>query len=334
MLDGASAAINRPFFEPKWSRAEAGLIVTEGTSPSPNGLGYSRMPGIYNAEQVAGWKKVTDAVHAAGSHIFVQLMHTGRSGHPENLPQGGRLLAPSAVAWESEAWVDGKGKLAVPTAEAMSEADIETAIEEHVRAAELAIEAGFDGVELHGANGYLIEQFLNTAANKRTDQWGGSIENRIRFAVETAKRVAATIGPERVGIRLSPYSAGGGLNSADEAVEEVYERLAEELKKIGVLYIHLVDHSSLGMPEVPQSVKDKIRNAFGGTLIHAGGQSRESAEAALSGGQAELFAFARPFISNPRLVTKLRERQTLVAPDFDTFYSPGPEGYTDYPLNA
>ncbi|MGE0784471.1 MAG: alkene reductase [Sandaracinaceae bacterium] len=315
-------------------RAEAGLIITEGTSPSPDGLGYPRIPGLFNREQVAGWRKVTDAVHAKGSRIFVQLMHTGRVGHPGNLPSGARVLAPSAIAWESKMYVDGEGQLPVPTAEAMTEADIEHAIEEYVRAAELAMEAGFDGVELHGANGYLIEQFLNTAANQRTDAWGGSVENRTRFAIEVATRTAARIGGDRLGIRVSPYSVGGGLRGDDENVEEVHASLARELDAIGLVYMHIVDHSSLGMPPVPSSVKDKIRRAFGGTVILAGGYDRARAEADLAEGKGDLFAFARPFIANPRLPTKLREGTPLAAPDFATFYTPGEKGYTDYPIEG
>lgn len=315
-------------------RSEAGLIVTEGTAPSPNGLGYARIPGLFNAAQVAGWKKVTEAVHKAGSKIFVQLMHTGRVGHPENLPAGARLLAPSAIAWQGKMWVDGKGQLDVPVAEAMTEAEIEQAIEEHVRSAALAIEAGFDGVELHGANGYLIEQFLNSGGNQRTDRWGGSIENRARFAIEVARRVAEKIGGDRVGIRLSPYSANNGLTSDDGQVEPLYELLARELGKLGLVYIHVVDHSSMGGPVVSQSVKDKIRKAFGGTIILAGGFDAKTAQAALAEGRGELIGFGRPFIANPRLPSKLRSGSALAAPDMNAFFSADEKGYTDYPLEG
>ncbi|HVJ89227.1 MAG TPA: alkene reductase [Labilithrix sp.] len=313
-------------------RAEAGLIITEGASPSPNGLGYARIPGLFNAEHVAGWKKTTDAVHKARSHIFVQLMHTGRVAHPDNLPPGARVVGPSAIAWDSKMWVDGKGQIPVPTAHALTAEEIEQIIEEYVHSAALAIEAGFDGVELHGANGYLIEQFLNTAANQRTDAWGGSVENRLRFVLEIAKRSAAKIGGDRLGIRVSPYSNGGGLRSDDDAVEELHEKLAGELKKLGFAYIHVVDHSSMGMPPVTQSVKDKIRKAFGGTIILAGGITRASAEADLAAGRGDLFGFARAFIANPRLPTRLREELPLSQPDFNTFYTPDEKGYTDYPL--
>jgi N-ethylmaleimide reductase len=212
----------------------------------------------------------------------------------------------------------------------MTAEEIEQAIEEHARAAELAIEAGFDGVELHGANGYLIEQFLNTGVNQRADEWGGSVDNRIRFVVEIAKRVVARIGGNRLGIRVSPYSNGGGLRSNDDHVEELHEKLASEMKKLGLVHMHIVDHSSLGMPPVPQSVKDKIKSAFGGPIILAGGNDRASAEAALAAGRGDLFAFARAFIANPRLPTLLREGLPLAQPDFATFYTPDEKGYTDY----
>lgn len=313
-------------------RSEAGLIITEGTAPSPNGLGYSRIPGLFNAEHVAGWKKVTDAVHAAGSRIFVQIMHTGRVAHPENLPTGARLLAPSAIAWEGKMWVDGKGQLPVPVAEAMTAEDVEQALDEFVHSADLAIEAGFDGVELHGANGYLIEQFLNTAANQRTDKWGGSVENRIRFPVELAKRIAARIGGDRLGIRVSPYGGANGLRGDDDQIETVYEALATELSKIGLVYMHLVDHAAMGSPPVPASVKEKIRKAFGGTLILAGGYDLARANEDLAAGRGDLIAFGRPFIANPRLVSRLRAGLPLAAPDFSAFFSPDAKGYTDYPL--
>ncbi|MCL2726410.1 MAG: alkene reductase [Polyangiaceae bacterium] len=312
-------------------RAEAGLIVTEATSPSPDGLGYARIPGLFNAEHVTGWKKTTDAVHAAGSRIFIQLMHTGRVAHPDNLPSGARVVGPSAVAWDGKIWVDGKGEMPVPTAHALTVAEIERIIEDFARSAELAIDAGFDGVELHGANGYLIEQFLNTGANQRTDEWGGSVENRVRFVLEVAKRAAARIGGDRMGIRVSPYSNAGGLRSNDDEVETLHEILASELKKLGFVYMHLVDHSSMGMPPVPESVKEKIRKAFGGTLILAGGYDLEHANADLAAGRGDLIGFGRSFISNPRLPSKLRDGSELVAPDFATLYTPDEKGYSDYP---
>jgi N-ethylmaleimide reductase len=315
-------------------RAEAGLIVTEGTSPAPEGLGYARIPGLFDDEQVRGWKGVTGAVHGAGGRIFVQLMHTGRVAHPDNLPKGARHLGPSAVAAGGKMYVDGAGELEMPAPEAMSEDDIERAIEQFARSAELAVEAGFDGVELHGANGYLIDQFINTGSNRRTDAWGGSVENRGRFAREVAKRVAARIGADRLGIRVSPFGAFNGMTSADEGVEALHLSLARDLSVLGLAYLHLVDHSSMGAPPVPAAFKQQVREAFKGALVLSGGYDRDRAEHDLAENRGDLVAFGRPFIANPRLVTKLRDRSALAAPDFATFYTPGPKGYTDYPVGA
>ncbi|MCB9487698.1 MAG: alkene reductase [Deltaproteobacteria bacterium] len=311
-------------------RSGAGLIVTEGTSPSPNGLGYPRIPGIFSAEQVAGWRKVTDAVHEAGSRIFMQIMHTGRISHPNNMPEGARVLAPSAIAAAGEMWTDQEGLKPHPVPEEMTEADIESTIEEFVQGAKNAVEAGFDGVELHGANGYLITQFLNPKANQRTDQWGGSPENRNRFAIEVAERTAAAIGADRVGIRVSPYGVFNDLAPFD-GIEEQYESLAKALGELKLAYIHVVDHSAMGAPPVPDSVKTKIREAFGGTIILSGGYDGPRAEADLAAGKGELVAFARPFLANPDLIARIRSGAELNAPNMDTFYTPGAEGYTDYP---
>ncbi len=312
-------------------RADAGLIVTEGTSPSPDGLGYARIPGLFTLEQARAWRAVTDAVHARGGHIVVQLMHTGRVGHPLNLPPGGRILGPSAVAAPGTMWTDQQQAQPHPVPVAMTEADVEAALDSFAAASKLAVtEAGFDGVELHGANGYLIEQFLNTASNLRTDRWGGSVENRIRFAVEAARRSVAAAGPGRVGIRLSPYGANGGM-VADPETHAVYVALARELSALGLLYVHLVDHSSMGAPPVPKAVKDAVREAFRGPVILAGGFDRAAADAALAAGGGDLVAFGRPFLANPDLISRLRTGAALAAPDFSTAYTPGEKGYIDWP---
>ncbi|RKQ58050.1 N-ethylmaleimide reductase [Vogesella indigofera] len=310
-------------------RAEAGLIITEGTSPSPNGLGYARIPGLFNAEQVQGWRRVTDGVHQAGGRIFVQLMHTGRVSHPANMPAGASVLAPSAVAVPGEMWTDSDGMQPHPVPREMSEADIAHSIAEYAASAKLAIAAGFDGVELHAANGYLIDQFLNTASNQRHDRWGGAVENRIRFAVEVARATVAAIGAERVGMRISPY---GVFNAQlpDAEMDEVYLRLIEELNALGLLYIHIVDHSAMGAPEVSPALKAKLRASFDGQYILSGGYDVARADADLDAQRGDLVAFGRPFISNLDLVAKLKSGQELVAPDFATFYTPGAEGYTDY----
>ncbi len=311
-------------------RATAGLIITEGVSPSPNGTGYPRIPGIWNDRQVDGWRKVTAAVHGKGGCIFIQLMHTGRVGHPLNLTAGGELLAPSAIAAEGEVWTDAQGMQAHPAPRAMTEAEVDAAIEEYVQASRNAIAAGFDGVELHGANGYLMEQFLSPQTNQRTDRFGGSVENRQRFIVDVATRVAAAIGGERVGIRLSPYGANAGMKPYP-GIPETYHTLVQRLAATGIQYIHIVDHSAMGAPEVPASLKADLHQAWPRTYIVAGGFDGSTAEAALDEGRGDLVAFGRQFLANPDLVARLEAGLPLNSPDFASFYTPGPKGYTDYP---
>ena len=311
-------------------RSEAGLIITEGTSPSPNGLGYARIPGLFDREQVAGWRLVTDEVHAHGGRIFVQLMHTGRVGHPDNLPAGARLLAPSAVAASGTIYTDSEGPQPHPTPIEMSEADIRHAIDEFADSAALAIAAGFDGVEIHGANGYLVEQFLNTASNHRSDGWGGSVAGRARFALEVARRVTDRIGAGRVGIRLSPHGVFGGMQD-DPDTDALYRHLVAGLSRLGLGYLHLIDHSSMGAPPVPEALVKALRAGFRGRVILSGGYDKGRAEADLVAGRGDLIAFGRPFIANPRLVSRMRAGLPLAQPDFTTFYTPGEHGYTDYP---
>lgn len=313
-------------------RADAGLLITEGTSPSPDGLGYARIPGIFNDAQQAAWKRVTDEVHARGSRIFVQLMHTGRVGHENNLPKGARVVGPSAIAAPGTMHTDQAGAQPHPVPHAMTEADIEKALGEFTSAAQRAIAAGFDGIELHGANGYLIEQFLNAASNQRTDGWGGSIEGRIRFAVEAAKRAAAAIGGDRVAIRVSPAAGTQGL-VMDAQTTPLYLALMQALKPLGLAYVHVVDHSAMGAPKPPAELLAGMRETFGGPFILAGNFDAHRAEAALSEKRGELIAFGRPFIANPSLVKKLKSGAQLRGPDFATFYTPGAAGYTDYPVD-
>jgi N-ethylmaleimide reductase len=311
-------------------RSGAGLIITEGTSPSPNGLGYSRIPGIFSKEQTEGWKKVTTAVHAKGSKIFVQLMHTGRISHSLNLPEGAEVLAPSAVKPAGQMWTDSKQLQDFPTPKEMTASDLQIALNEYVTAAKNAVAAGFDGVELHSANGYLLEQFLSPISNIRTDRYGGSIENRCRFVIEVTKAVAEAIGTDKTGIRLSPYGVNSDMPNYPE-IEAEYTYLAEQLNRIGINYIHLVDHSALGAPEVPASIKNAFREKFKNTLILSGGYDKARAEADLNTGAADLIAFGRPFINNPDLVERFANNWTLSAElDFNTFYTPGEKGYIDY----
>jgi N-ethylmaleimide reductase len=312
------------------ARAAAGLLITEGTGPDANGTAYARIPGIWNEAQVEGWRAVTDAVHAQGGRIALQLMHCGRVGHPHNLAEGAELVAPSAVAAPGEMYTDAEGPQPHPAPREMTEADIEATIEGYVQAARNAVAAGFDMVEVHGANGYLIDQFLTPGVNQRTDAWGGDATGRGRFALEVARRTAAAIGKERVGIRLSPGGVFNGITPW-EGLGEDFTWLAGQLGGLGLAYLHIVDHSAMGAPPVPDGVKAAMRAAFGGPVILVGGYDRAKADADLAADEGELIAFGRPFISNPDLVARMQAGAELNAPDFGTFYTPGDKGYNDYP---
>jgi N-ethylmaleimide reductase len=311
-------------------RGDAGLIVTEGTSPSPNGLGYPRIPGIFSKEQIAGWKLVTSAVRPKGAKMFMQFMHCGRIAHPLNLPKGARVLGPSAVAAAGDMYTDAEGMKPNGMPQAMTEADIKTAIDEFAQAAKNAVTAGFDGVELHGANGYLLEQFIRPNSNQRTDRYGGSIENRARFVLEVADAAIKAIGKDRVGIRLSPFGVFNDMPLYD-AMEADYTYLAQQLNARGLVYIHLVDHSSMGAPKVPDSMKTTFRNVFKGKLILSGGYDAARAESDLAAGKCDLIAVGKPFLANPDLVTRWKTGAAVNEVDMNTFYTPGEKGYTDYP---
>jgi N-ethylmaleimide reductase len=312
-------------------RADAGLIITEGTSPSPNGLGYSRIPGVFSEEQVKGWQLTTNEVHSKGGKIYLQMMHTGRIGNNLNLPEGAVVLAPSAVKAQGQIWTDSANMQAHTIPKEMTLEELEITKNEFINAAKNAIAAGFDGVELHGANGYLLEQFLSPISNIRTDNYGGSIENRCRFVLEVTEGVANAIGKDRTGIRLSPYGVASDMPHYPE-IDKTYTYLAEQLNKLGIIYIHLVDHSSMGAPEVPFSLKKSIRKIFTNTLILSGGYTKARAEEDLQSGFADLITFGRPFINNPDLVNRFSNDFPLSDNlDFSTFYTPDEKGYTDYP---
>ncbi len=312
-------------------RASAGLIITEGTSPSPNGLGYARIPGIFNEDQIKGWKKVTSAVHKSGGKIIVQLMHTGRISHILNMPHGAQIMAPSAIKASGQMWTDARKLQDYPTPQAMTAEDILLTQKEFVTAANNAMEAGFDGVELHGANGYLLEQFLSPVSNKRTDEYNGSIEDRCRFVLEVATEVAAAIGKEKLGIRLSPYGVASDMPIYPE-IEETYDHLSKALNHQDIAYIHLVDHSAMGAPAVPIEIKNLIRKNFKNSLIICGGYDKESAEADIESGLCDLVGFGRPFINNPDLVERLEHNYTLSQNlKTELFYTADEKGYTDYP---
>ena len=313
-------------------RAGAGLIITEGTSPSPNGLGYCRIPGLFNEDQVESWKKTTTAVHGSGGKIFVQLMHTGRISHPLNLPEGAQALAPSAVKAAGQMWTDQDGMQDFPEPKAMSKEELQQTITEFEHSAKLAVQAGFDGVELHAANGYLLEQFLSPVSNQRTDEYGGSVINRCRFVLEVVDVVIKAIGASKTSIRLSPFGVASDMPHYPE-IEETYSYLAEQLNNRDIVYIHLVDHSAMGAPEVPFSIKDTIHKKFKNTMILTGGYNPTSAETDLNNNFTDLVGFGRQFINNPDLVSRFINSWPLAeALDVNTFYSASKEGYTDYPV--
>lgn len=326
-IDNIPTALMAQYYQ---QRASAGLIVTEGVSPSPNGLGYPRIPGIFSEAQTAGWKPIAAAVHQGGAKIFMQLMHTGRVTHPLNLPAGARMVAPSAVAAAGEMYTDAEGMKAQPVPQAMSEADIKTAIAEYAQAGRNAVKAGFDGIELHAANGYLLEQFIRPNSNQRRDSYGGTIENRARFVLEVAEAAINAIGKDKVGIRLSPYGTFNDMPLYD-AMEADYIYLAQQLNARSLVYLHLVDHSPMGAPAVPASIKDAFRKYFRGTLILSGGYDAARAEDDLAAGKADLIAVGRPFLANPDLPARWKSGAPLNVPDFSTFYTAGEKGYTDYP---
>ena len=312
-------------------RSSAGLIITEGTSPSLNGLGYARIPGIFKQRQVTGWKEITKAVHKNGGKIVVQLMHSGRISHPLNMPEGSEIFAPSAVKADGQMWTDLKELQDFVVPKEMSLQDIMHAKTEYVCAAENALFAGFDGVELHGANGYLLEEFLSPISNIRTDEYGGSIENRCRFVIEVVTAVAEAIGKDKTGIRLSPYGVASDMPHYPE-IDDTYDYLSKELNKIGIAYIHLVDHSAMGAPPVPMEIKKTIRKNFRNALILCGGYNQETAEVAIASGLADLVAFGRPFINNPDLVERFKNNWPLSQNlNADLFYTADEKGYTDYP---
>lgn len=320
-IGGEPNALMRDYYA---QRAGAGLIITEGVAPTPDALGYARIPGLFSEAQVVGWRAVTDAVHAAGGKIFAQLMHVGRIAHPANLPAGARIVAPSAVAAVGNMWTDAQGLQPLPVPKALDATSLVEARESFVSASRNAIAAGFDGVELHGANGYLLEQFLNPHTNLRSDDYGGSVEARARFVIETVAGVAAAIGKDRVGLRLSPHNTYNGQAPYDDVLAQ-YLAVARGVR--GIAYLHLV-----ATPDpAAAATRAAIRATFEGPIILNGGLDQASAEAAITSGLAELASFGRPFIANPDFVRRMQRGTPLAAPNPATFYTPGPEGYLDYP---
>lgn len=313
-------------------RASAGLIVSEGTQVSPQGVGYIRTPGIHSAAQVAGWKTVTDAVHRAGGKIFAQLWHVGRVSHPD-FHDGALPVAPSALPVEGEAFTTrGRVKLVSPRALEVSE--LPGIVAQFRQAAENAKVAGFDGVELHGANGYLLDQFLRDGANQRTDAYGGSVGNRARLPLEVTDAVIDVWGPRRVGYKVSPYFSGYSMSDSNPI--ETFSHIATELNKRGLLYLHVSEAVSGPMAAPAGTVRatPALRGAFQGALIANGGYDARAGRAVIARGEADLVAFGVPFLANPDLPARFRSNAELNAPDQATFYAGEEKGYIDYPALA
>jgi N-ethylmaleimide reductase len=313
-------------------RATAGLVITEATQVSPQGVGYIRTPGIHSPEQVAGWQKVTDAVHRAGGLIFAQLWHVGRISHPDF--HGGELpVAPSAVAPEGGEAFTANGKVKIPTPRALETHEIAGIVEQFRRGAENAKAAGFDGVELHGANGYLIDQFLRDGSNKRTDSYGGSIQNRARFPLEVVEAVLSVWDAARIGYKVSPNGAFNAMSDTNPIATFSY--LATELDRLGVGYLHVTEQVS-GPGAVPAEKRalPVLGRVFTRTIIANGGYDARLANAAIANGEADLVAFGVPYLANPDLPARYREDAPLNAPDVATFYAGDEKGYADYPALA
>jgi N-ethylmaleimide reductase len=312
-------------------RASAGLIISEGSQISPQAVGYVFTPGIYSEAQVAGWRKVTDAVHAAGGRIFIQLWHVGRISHPA-FHNGELPVAPSAVQPTGVQAYTANGMEEIPTPRALETAEVKAVVEDFRKAAANAKAAGFDGVEIHGANGYLVDQFIQDGTNQRTDEYGGSVENRARFALQVVQAAAEVFGADRVGIRLAPTGAMGGITDSDRVATFSY--VAEQLNKLGLAYLHVIEalpgHPMAAAPGVP-AVAAHLRKIFTGPFILNGGYTQETAEAALANNEADLIAFGVPFIANPDLVERFEQGAALNVPDQPSFYAGGDKGYIDYP---
>jgi len=312
-------------------RASAGLLITEATQVSAQAQGYQDTPGLYTQEQIDGWRKVTDAVHAKGGRIFVQLWHVGRVSHVALQPGGVAPVAPSAIRAVTKTFVNnGFADVSEPRALALNE--LPGIVSDFRQAAANAIAAGFDGVEIHGANGYLLEQFIKDGANQRTDAYGGSVENRARLLLEVVAAVAKEIGAERTGVRISPVSPANAISCSDPQPQ--YDYIAEQLSALGIVYLHVVEGATGGPRDVAPFDYDALRSRFKQTYLANNGYDLALASARLAEGKADLFAFGRPFISNPDLVERLKSGAPLAALNPATLYGGGADGYTDYPTLA
>jgi N-ethylmaleimide reductase len=309
-------------------RASAGLLVTEATQVSQQGQGYQDTPGIYSADQIAGWRKVTDRVHERGGRIFVQLWHVGRISHTALQPGGGKPVAPSAIQAKTKTFVNNQfTEVSEPRALELSE--IPGIIDDFKRGAANALAAGFDGVEVHGANGYLLDQFAKDGANKRIDAYGGSIENRARLMLEVSRAVAAEAGSERTGIRISPVTPANDVS--DSNPQPLFDHIVDGLEALKLIYIHVIEGATGGPRDIAPFNYASLRARFSRAYIANNGYDFELANRQLEANAADLIAFGKPFISNPDLVERLKKGAPLNAWDKNTFYGGGAKGYTDYP---
>lgn len=310
-------------------RASAGLIVTEATQISPQGVGYPSTPGIHTPEQIRGWQAVTQAVHERGGHIFLQLWHVGRISHPSLQPQGELPVAPSEIAPTGQA-ATYTGMQPFVTPRSLETEEIPGIVEQYRQAAQNALDAGFDGVELHGANGYLLDQFLRNGSNQRTDQYGGSIENRARLLLEVLDQVTAVWGGDRVGLRLSPSGSFNDMSDSDP--ESLFHYVGQALNAFNLAYLHVIEPRADENPDQAGIGARFFRSIYNGTLISAGGYTKALGNEALANGDADLIAFGRLFISNPDLPERFAQDAPLNSYDRNTFYGGDAHGYTDYPF--
>lgn len=312
-------------------RASAGLLIAEATQISQQGQGYQDTPGIYTQAQIDGWRQVTDAVHAKGGRIFLQLWHVGRISHVALQENGAAPVAPSAIRAETKTFVNNEF---VPVSEprALSLDELPGIVEDFRKAAANAIAAGFDGVEIHAANGYLLDQFLKDGSNVRDDAYGGSVDNRARLTLEVAAAVVKEVGAERTGIRISPVSPANGISSSDPQAQ--FDYLVAQLDALGLVYLHVVEGATGGARDVAPFDFDALRRQFRNTYMANNGYDLELANARLEEGKADLFAFGRPFIANPDLVERLKAGAPLADLDQATLYGGGAKGYIDYPVLA
>lgn len=322
-------------------RSSAGFMVTEGTQIEPRGQGYAWTPGIYSPEQVEGWRKITDAVHAEGGTIFLQLWHVGRVSHTSLQPGGAAPVAPSAIPAENvKVFVEtgpGQGALTLPSApRALTTAEVKELVQLYAKAARNALDAGFDGVEIHSANGYLINQFISTHTNQREDEYGGSLENRLRFLAEVTQAVADVVGKERMGVRFSPLFASTNedrvyLGLVEEDPHTTYIEAIKVLEKVGVAYVSIAEADWDNAPELPESFRADVRKNFSGRVLYAGRYTPERGVRVVKAGWGDLIAFGRPFIANPDLPERIAHGWPLNPVDPTTMYGGTDKGYTDYP---